>query len=145
MSLRDQEYCRLSNEQMERERMVESWRVAALTDEERRNEQFERDLCRLNHNNHKPRALLFNEERLKEIDEYASAKWRRLNPEKAAASDAAWAKIRATHEAEVEAAAAAARRLQVPRVDLRQRRRPQVHDAPAKKKATIVNGVLTWA
>jgi hypothetical protein len=39
----------------------------------------------------------------------------------------------------LSAAAAALRR------DMNQtRRRPHVHDAPAKKKATIVNGVLTW-
>jgi hypothetical protein len=141
MSLLDQEYCRLANEQMERERMVESWRVAALTDEERRNEQFERDLCRLRNNNHRPRALLFNEERLKEIDEYATAKWRRLNPEKASASDAVWAGIRAAHEADVE------KERVRPDIHIQSaaRRRPQVHDAPAKKKATIVNGVLTWA
>lgn len=125
--------------------MIESWRVAALTDEERRNEQFERDLCRLRDNNHRPRALLFNEDRLKEIDEYATAKWRRLNPEKASASDAVWAGIRAAHEADVEKERVR-RDIQSTAVEARQqRRRPQVHDAPAKKKATIVNGVLTWA
>lgn len=153
MSLLDQEYCRLANEQMERERMIESWRVAALTDEERRDEQFERDLHKLNQTgtagNHG-----FSEERVKEISAYATAKWRRLNPDEAAASDAVWAAIRASGEAEkekerlrvetesafrVRAVEAATRR------EMNQmRRRPQVYDAPAKKKATIVNGVLTW-
>ena len=138
--------------------MIESWRVAALTDEERRDEQFERDLHKLNQTgtagNHG-----FSEERVKEISSYATAKWRRLNPEKAAASDAGWAAIRASGEAEKEkellrvetesafrvrvVEAAAARRAASERDQMR--RRPQVYDAPAKKKATIVNGVLTWS
>ena len=153
-SLRDQEYCRLSNEQLERERMIESWRVAALTDEERRDEQFERDGHRLNtYTGHG-----FSEERVKEIHAYATAKWRRLNPEKAAVSDAGWAAIRASGEAEKEkellrvetesafrvrvVEAAAARRAAS---ENQMHRHPQVYDAPAKKKATIVNGVLTWS
>jgi len=142
MSLRDQEYCQLANEQMERERMVESWRVAGLTDEERANEQFERDEQKLNQHGTCGRHG-FSEERVKEIVAYATAKWRRLNPEKAAASDAHWAAIRLAHETAVANAAA---NVSVPviRTEIRHqtsRRRPQMHDVPVKKR-TIVNGVL---
>jgi len=154
MSLRDQEYCQLANEQMERERMVESWRVAGLTDEERANEQFERDEQKLNQHGTCGRHG-FSEERVKEIAEYATAKWRRLNPEKAAASDAHWAAIRAQGKADEEkerlrleavavatAEAWAIKAAHNAEIELwRQRRRPQVGEAPAKKR-TIVNGVL---
>lgn len=138
---RDEELCRLHNEQLERERMTE----------ERRNEQFERDEHKLNQTGTAGRHG-FSEERVKEIIAWATAKWRRLNPEKAAASDAALAAIRAAHEADiekdrlrVEAQSAAAARWREAEFEVRhRRRRPQVHDAPAKKKASIVNGVLTW-
>jgi len=150
---RQEEYCRRVNEHMERERMIESWRVAGLTDEERRDEQFERDERKLNSTGTCGKHG-FSEERVKEIIAWATAKWRRLNPEKAAASDAALAAIRAAHEADIEkerlrveaeANRVALWRAQRTEFEAARRRRPQVHDVPAKKKATIVNGVLTWA
>jgi len=150
---RQEELCRITNQQIEREHMVESWRVAALTDEERRDEQFERDERKLNSTGTCGKHG-FSEERVKEIIAWSTAKWRRLNPEKAAASDAGWAAIRATQEAdaekerlrvEAEANRVALWRAQRTEFEAARRRRPQVHDVPAKKKATIVNGVLTWA